>query len=86
MVERFINLYKDLFVKASWVEDREDKSWTTKVDTTKGPLYKLVFLMNHDDMRKIEKDLNIRRKTIVRNLEYFGEEKRSIRNTSNGSK
>ena len=35
-----------------------------KKETTRGPIYKLMFFMDHNDMRKIEKDLKIRRKNV----------------------
>lgn len=76
-VQKFINLYEDLFVRTSWAKDKVFNC--AQVETDKGVFYELVFLMDHDEFRKIEKDLKIRRRKVVRRYEYWPDENRSIR-------
>ena len=80
-VSRFINLYEDLFVDASWVRKFEDNFVGPNLVKTvdKGDLYKLVFLMDHEDFRNIEKDLKIRRVSFTIDFGPLGTEKYSKR-------
>ena len=79
---RFIDLYKDLFVGTSWAGTYKDRVVGPELVKTEdmGGIYKLVFLMNHEDMRNIEKNLKIRRKTFTRDFgDFLGKEKYSKR-------
>ena len=74
-VSRFVNLYKDLFVLTSWANNRKEGFFVNELDTDKGTIYELVFLMNHDDMREIEKVIPFKRKSFVKHFDFYGDEK-----------
>lgn len=62
-VSRFIKMYKDLFIESSWTRYLQDRYVAKLVELEDGKkIWKLIFLMKHDDMRKIEKDLGIKKK------------------------
>ena len=80
-VSRFIKLYGDLFLNASWAVSDEDRYLirNRKLDNGK-LLFQLIFMMRHDDMWQIEKDLQIKRKLVKFDFpKYGGNRKESIR-------
>ena len=59
---RFINLYRDLFVKGV--------QGSTYASTDKYR-YKLIFWMNHDDWYKVKEDLNIKVKKLIFKYDFL---------------
>jgi len=74
-ISRFVNMYKDLFITAFWNQTLEEKFkvWERELDNGE-ILYELWVDMDHNEFRKIEKDLNIKRKKFTFVHRYFNTE------------
>ena len=75
-VSKFINVYRDLFIKANWLSDENFRVSQFKLLDKDKAVYKLAFLMRYDDFEKIKTLLGIKRKDIV--LDLHGEYKRNV--------
>lgn len=71
-VARFVNLYRSLFIKADHVRDG---FFVRDFDSDKGHMYELNFLMNHDDMREIEKNIKFKRYSFIRDFDFCSPQK-----------
>ena len=65
MAARFVNLYQDLFIRAypAWTDG---KFLVQPVETSRGTLYKLTFMMNHKDMDSIRSSIKTVKRSFAR--------------------
>lgn len=59
MVARFVNLYKDLFIG--------ERFGCEELDTSRGTVYKLTFLMYHKDMEMVRSSIKTVKRSFSRN-------------------
>lgn len=75
-VSNFVNVYRDLFIKANWLSDENFCVSQFKLFDEEKTVYKLAFLMRYDDFEKIRTLLGMKRKNIV--LDLYGKYKRNV--------